>query len=238
MRRKDPKKTDQELVGDLDTYYYNNRDLKLLLDLLAEASGIDTSLRVLVLFDNEFSQKFKVGNLDISLVRYHKRKSSEVNFANYEEDTMTGHEEEQKVYDVSVEFEVAPAACDIISKFPNYVTYLYMVEIEPPTARSYVIPVLPGDYGTMPQEVETAIQVQQSDGGNNMGNTIEMEESNRKSLMPIRMKQVLFELEIAKEYLVHVSTIVNGRILARRTERIMPKSANDKNLLTVPSTAL
>ena len=37
--------TDQELLGSLYDIYYNNRDLNLLLNLLAESSGLATSLR-------------------------------------------------------------------------------------------------------------------------------------------------------------------------------------------------
>jgi len=42
--------TDQELLGDLYHVYYHNRDLKLLLDLLAESSGVAPSIRILSLF--------------------------------------------------------------------------------------------------------------------------------------------------------------------------------------------
>jgi hypothetical protein len=37
--------SDQELFGDLYNLYFNNRDLKLLLDLLAKSSGVEQSLR-------------------------------------------------------------------------------------------------------------------------------------------------------------------------------------------------
>ena len=37
--------SDQELLGNLNDIYYNNRDLNLLLNLLAESSGLATSLR-------------------------------------------------------------------------------------------------------------------------------------------------------------------------------------------------
>ena len=37
--------TDQNMLGNLWDIYYNNKDLKLLLNLLAESSGLATSLR-------------------------------------------------------------------------------------------------------------------------------------------------------------------------------------------------
>ena len=37
--------SDKELLGDLWDVYYNNKDLRMLLNLLAESSGIASSLR-------------------------------------------------------------------------------------------------------------------------------------------------------------------------------------------------
>ena len=44
-------KTDKELLGDLYDIYYNNRDLRLLLDLLATSSGVAPAISVMTLFD-------------------------------------------------------------------------------------------------------------------------------------------------------------------------------------------
>ena len=38
-------------MGDLYEIYYNNRDLRLLLDLLASSSGIATALAIMTSFD-------------------------------------------------------------------------------------------------------------------------------------------------------------------------------------------
>ena len=46
-------KTDEELFGDLYNIFYNNRDLRLLLDLLATSSGVDPAISVMALFDKE-----------------------------------------------------------------------------------------------------------------------------------------------------------------------------------------
>ena len=49
--RDDSNKTDKELLGDLYDIYYNNRDLRLLLDLLATSSGVAPAISVMTLFD-------------------------------------------------------------------------------------------------------------------------------------------------------------------------------------------
>ena len=192
---------------------------------MAEASGIDTSLRILALFDKELSHKFRPGNLDISLVQYHKQKLSEVNFANGEEGKIVGQQEEQNVYDIRVEFAGCPAADEIISKLPN-VAYMYMVEIEPPTAKSYVVPVMPAIALNGDSAIDT---LQESNGGKDMEDGRNMDGLKMNTLVTNRMKADLLDLEIAKEYSVRVSTILNGRTLARRTEQITPRSAKHNN---------
>ena len=49
--REDGSKSDRELLGDLYDIYYNNRDLRLLLDLLATSSGVAPAISVMTLFD-------------------------------------------------------------------------------------------------------------------------------------------------------------------------------------------
>jgi len=58
-------RTDEELLGDLYHVYYNNRDLKLLLDLLAESSGVAPSIRILSLFDKKFRAQAEPKNLRV-----------------------------------------------------------------------------------------------------------------------------------------------------------------------------
>ena len=43
--------TDEDLLGDLWDIYYNNRDVKLLLELLVCTSGIAPAISILCLFD-------------------------------------------------------------------------------------------------------------------------------------------------------------------------------------------
>ena len=50
-RAGDSMKTDKQLLGDLYDIYYNNRDLRLLLDLLATSSGVAPAIAIMTLFD-------------------------------------------------------------------------------------------------------------------------------------------------------------------------------------------
>ncbi len=66
--------TDQEIFGDLYDLYYNNRDLKLLLDLLATSSGIAPCLRLLCLFDVKMRTMAEVQRLTVTR---HKKENSD-----------------------------------------------------------------------------------------------------------------------------------------------------------------
>ena len=50
-REKNSGMTDSEILGDLYDIYYNNRDLRLLLDLLATSSGVAPAIAIMTLFD-------------------------------------------------------------------------------------------------------------------------------------------------------------------------------------------
>jgi len=52
-------KHDKEILGDLWEIYYNNRDLRLLLDLLATSSGIAPAIAIMTLFDKKFQNAMK-----------------------------------------------------------------------------------------------------------------------------------------------------------------------------------
>ncbi|QQP38869.1 Leucinerich repeatcontaining protein 8Dlike (Silurana), partial [Caligus rogercresseyi] len=51
--------------GNLQELYYNNKDLALLLDLLAENSGVAPSLRILGLFDRDFRSTIEPSHVDV-----------------------------------------------------------------------------------------------------------------------------------------------------------------------------
>merc|ERR1712038_992318 len=104
-----PRMTDQELLGDLYDVYYNSRDLKLLLDLLATSSGVAPCLRLLCLFDRNMRKMAEVSNLSVC----------------------KHYDEGKKRTDAIVKFTDPIAMKDIFSKIQN-VTCTYTVEIIPP----------------------------------------------------------------------------------------------------------
>ena len=64
-------KVEQFVDEESENIYYNNRDIKLLLDLLATCSGIEHSLRILVLFDSNMKSCFSPGDLKFCNEKYH-----------------------------------------------------------------------------------------------------------------------------------------------------------------------
>jgi len=52
-------KTDREVLGDLYDIYYDNRDLRLLLELLATSSGVAPAIAIMTLFDKNFREAMK-----------------------------------------------------------------------------------------------------------------------------------------------------------------------------------
>jgi len=58
-RAGDTMKSDREILGDLYDIYYNNRDLRLLLDLLATSSGVAPAIAIMTLFDKGFREAMK-----------------------------------------------------------------------------------------------------------------------------------------------------------------------------------
>merc|ERR1712219_29940 len=56
---------DKELVGNLWDVYYNNKDLRMLLNLLTESTGIAASLRILAMFDHDFRKRMEASNVGI-----------------------------------------------------------------------------------------------------------------------------------------------------------------------------
>ena len=55
-------KTDQQILGDLYDIYYDNRDLRLLLNLLATSTGVAPTIAIMTLFDKarQYKQKQKL----------------------------------------------------------------------------------------------------------------------------------------------------------------------------------
>ena len=138
VKHKDNSTTEDAVIfGELDKYYYNNRDLHLLLDLLANTSGVETSLCVLALFDNTLGEKCKPGDLKFTKPYYHERET-ETNIAN--EDGVTERIDKTKVYDIGLMFADCPAMNELFSLMKNVIC-IYTVEVLPPTASFSVEPV-------------------------------------------------------------------------------------------------
>ena len=209
--RSKPSGSDKEILGDLWGIYYNNRDLKLLLNLLAESSGIAPSLRIMALFDRNLRCRIEPSNVRLSQVNVHERSSvHEVNT----EGGIVSNPAKRTLYDVDVEFQEAEAIREIFAHIPN-VTYLYTVEIQPPTEKSSVKSVQIGDDGSP----DFGLSFNYRFGGGDQtdapqGDQLEMLEKGATLHVP------LHDLETCKDYVIRVCTIVNGRTIARYIRRI------------------
>ncbi|CAB4069676.1 LRRC8 [Lepeophtheirus salmonis] len=65
LRKRYDGNEDTTILGELHWIYFNNRDLKLLLDLLATSSGVSQSISLLTLFDQSLRQKCVASHLKI-----------------------------------------------------------------------------------------------------------------------------------------------------------------------------
>ena len=106
-------------------YYYDNHDMKLILDLLAESHGSTTCLRVLALFDSEFNEELVVP--DIIFPSMPKFKS-----VNTAEEMRNDKEKNNQCYDLPVKFLDAPSKNGIL-EFMNVKTFSYIISLHPPT---------------------------------------------------------------------------------------------------------
>jgi len=107
--------SDRELLGDLYDLYYNSRDMKLLLDLLAATSGIAPCLKLLCMFDRNLRKMTEVNNLSIN----------------------SYHNSERDRTEAVVKFDDAPALKDIFGKIRD-VQCIYSVVINPPISKGSV----------------------------------------------------------------------------------------------------
>ena len=122
---------------EMENIYFNNRDIKLLLDLLATCSGIEQSLRILVLFDSNLKSYFCPGDLEFVHETFHAYVPiNEVNIS-----TISGIQEEacqmKIVYDVSIEFSESIIMANLLNNVDDLVG-IYTVEIYPRTPRSTI----------------------------------------------------------------------------------------------------
>ena len=204
---KSANKDSEAVKGGLTKYYFNNKDLRLLLDLLAESHGPATSLRVLALFDTELNLSFKAGDIKLKQSLKYKREDSK-NVAIDDGETFV--QEEVEVYDLQVSFKNATAKEEML-KHMNEMSFMYTIEIFPPTKKCSVIPVT---FETQSKKQSNVLEV-------------DMVEKGDKDKIGIRLTELenektLKELEVTKEYTIRVNTVVNGKTLASKIESFGP----------------
>ena len=215
-------KTNEKALGNLHRYYYDNKDLRLLLDLLAESAGPATSLRVLALFDKELNKSFKSGDITfIEAPMYHKRKTLK-NVAMGDGNLF--EQKEEDVYDLKVGFEHAPALNGIFSHMKD-MSFLYTIELFPPTQKTSVIPVI---IGRKTKYISDNADVEEKGDTDGTGIALKEKTSSSSVVKELENLEPLKDLEVFKEYSIRVNTIVNGKTLAYNTEWFGPiKSKTD-----------
>uniref|UniRef100_A0A0K2TQZ0 Uncharacterized protein n=1 Tax=Lepeophtheirus salmonis TaxID=72036 RepID=A0A0K2TQZ0_LEPSM len=108
---------DTAFLGELNWIYFKNRDLKLLLDLLATSSGVSQSISLLTLFDQSLRQKCIASHLKV-----HREGTT-----------------------ATVEVGEAEAIRDLFSKMED-LSCIFTVQIYPPTVNSSVHALKFGPY--------------------------------------------------------------------------------------------
>ena len=201
----------------LDLFYYKNPDLKLLLDLLAVSSGIAHSLRILVLFDRNFRLKFQPGPFEFSNLYYHDN-NGRINIA--EKDSGMSVEEKRKnVFNVTLIFKEPIAINKVFGKVKD-LSCIYTVDIFPSTARSSITKAINlGKRGWKWALREMKRQKLESASNPAGGQIKDMANVSEQSLFT-NWKVRLYDLEIEKEYTLRACTIINGRCIAQRIEKL------------------
>jgi len=269
---KDKLLSDKELLGDLWDVYYNNRDLKLLLDLLAESSGISTALRIIALFDKRLRCKIQPCNVQVKINalpastakeetaqegpetidqdQFHSLIESRSNsvvgasgdggpvyevpgpgtvYAKPNKNNkqanggLGGVALKRDVYDAIVEFEDAEAIEDMFSCIKN-LSYLYTIEITPPTSSTSVQSIRIGEDGEhdffLSVHKDMRVDTVDSAGAETLEISNLKPEEGAENVHRKKMQVPLIGLEVDTDYTVRISTIVNGRTIARKVERI------------------
>ena len=168
------------------------------MNLLAESHGTATSLRVLALFDSDFNKNLKVP--DIIFPTLPPTKSKRVGSKNISiDDGGQFEQEEVEFYNLEVSFDHAPANKGILAEMRKDISFMYTVEVFPPTKKTSIVAVpvpTPGNKPASPSEEEIEMEKK----GDKVGNVI------------------LEELEPTKEYTICVNTVVDGKTLACKME--------------------
>ena len=181
------------------------------MDLLAESNGPATSLRVLSLFDTEFNESFRPKDIVLKKVKQYERQSSS-NVVLDGDDMF----EPQKVdvYDLKISFKNASAKDTILKEMKN-LTFMYTIEVFPPTSKTSVIPVTC-------EEEENKRNIAPVDlaekGDNDITNGMPLKEKEGANCKD----DVIEALDVSKEYQIRVNTILNGKPVASTMESFGP----------------
>ena len=184
----------EAVCGDMTKYYYDNHDLKLLLDLLDVNHGTATCLRILALFDSEFNDELAVPDIVFTTVP---------KFRTHASDQKHNDEEEKKVrnYDLEIGFQDAPLRAGIL-KYMNVTNFCYMVSLNPRT------------------ESTSCAQISvKSESKNSICSKNDDLVTTNPSLQYTYM---LEDLDASQEYAIRIDTIVNGQTLGNRMEFFGP----------------
>jgi hypothetical protein len=209
-RYRDESPESKSVEGGLTRYYYDNADLRLLLDLLAVSHGLAASLRVLALFDTEFNTELKVSDIIFpNLPPKIEKRTTTKNQISFDGKTCVEQEEER--YDLDITFHNAPAN-ETLFKHMSDMFFIYTIELSPPTTKTSIIPV-ENESNTKDSHV---VELE----GNKAG-TLERKCSSG-IWKKVGASHILEDLDPTKEYTVQVNTVVNGITLANRTESFGP----------------
>ena len=206
--------------GGLERYYYNSKDLRLLLDLLAESSGAAASLRVISQFDTEFNLSFNPGDVKLTKIDQDPIFSSK-NIIGEGDDPF----EQTKIdaYGVKVNFEHAPAYTGIYKHMKN-LAYMYTIEVLEKT----------GDTTKKIQVIPIAIDNNASSDKENLGSKKQINNdgtdipliSGTSPVLEMESVEPITNLDMSKEYIIRVNTMINGKTLGYKIESFGPVTKN------------
>ena len=182
-------------LNGLNRYYFDNPDMRLLLNLLTESQGRATSLRILALFDEDLHNDLRVPDIIFPNPpsQMYTRTTSK-NVVSISEG-LTELQQEEERYDLEVTFDHAPANETLLKQFHEMFLH-YTIEISPETKTTSMI----------------AVQ--------NETNNMKFEKLD--SMKNYAGSKVLKDLDPSKEYTIRIRTVADGIKLASRMEKFGP----------------
>ena len=174
-------------------YYFDNPDLKLLLDLLDAVHGTATCLQVLSLLDSEFNEEWVIPDIVITAASNLR--------STFSGDMKTDKENQMQNYNLRIRFEDAPSRAGI-SDYMNVINFGYMVSLYPPTKST--------------SSIKISIRSESHSSVNNKNLDVQNETTS------LEHSCTLVDLDVSREYAIRIETILNGKILGNRTEFFGP----------------